>query len=317
MKPRVVFMGTPEFAVPSLDSVAAACDVCLVVTQPDRPAGRGRASTPSPVALRAQALALPVERFADLRAPGVREAIAKLAPDFFAVVAFGAILAPDLLAVPRLGAINLHGSLLPDYRGASPVQRALWDGRSGTGVTTIWMDEGIDTGDCILQRWVAIEPDDDAATLAHRLATLGGPLLAESLLLAHAGKAPRTRQPRLGSYAKKLAKKDGAIDWAHDAVTVWNHQRAVTPWPGAFTACRGKRLSVVRARPEHGLPAADPPGTVIAVESSGVTVSCAPGALRLLRVRPESRSDMEAGEWARGARILPGERLTAVEEIPA
>jgi methionyl-tRNA formyltransferase len=317
MKPRVVFMGTPEFAVPSLEAVAAACDVPLVITQPDRPAGRGRASTPSPVAVRAEALGLAVERIADLRAPEVAVRLRALAPDLFAVVAFGAILAPEVLAVPRLGAINLHGSLLPDFRGASPVQRALWEGGSGTGVTTIWMDEGIDTGDMILQEWTPISPDDDAASLAARLASLGAPLLARSLVLAHEGRAPRVKQARVGAYAKKLVKQDGAIDWARDAVTVWNRQRAVTPWPGAFTSCRGRRLNVIRARPQHLLPVADPPGTVLAIESAGVTVSCAPGVLRLLRVRPESRSEMEAGEWARGARLSPGERLTAVEEIPA
>ena len=317
MKPRVVFMGTPDFAVPSLEAVAAACDVPLVITQPDRPAGRGRATTPSPVAVRAESLGLAVERIADMRAPEVRARLAGLSPDLFAVVAFGAILSPEVLGVPRLGAINLHGSLLPDYRGASPVQRALWDGRPDTGVTTIWMDEGIDTGPMILQEWTPIAADDDAASLAARLAAIGAPLLARSLVLAHEGKAPRTPQSRLGGYARKLAKKDGAIDWALDAVTVWNRQRAVTPWPGAFTSCRGRRLSVVRARPQHVLPVADPPGTVLAIEGNDVTVSCAPGVLRLQRVRPESRTEMEAGEWARGARLLPGERLTAVEEIPA
>jgi len=317
MKPRVVFMGTPEFAVPSLEAVAAACDVALVVTQPDRPAGRGRATTPAPVALRAEALGLRVAKPLDLRAVEVHEQLAALAPDLFAVVAFGAILSPELLRVPRLGAINLHGSLLPDYRGASPVQRALWDGRSETGVTTIWMDEGIDTGDWILRRSTPIEPDDDAESLAAKLATLGAPLLAESLLLAHAGTAPRHAQPAGGSYAKKLKKQDGAIDWASDAMSVWNHQRAVTPWPGAYTACRGRRLGVTRSRPHPARRVADAPGTVIAIESAGVTVACSPGVLEVLRVRPESRNEMEAGEWARGARLAPGERLTAVEEIPA
>ena len=139
-----------------------------------------------------------------------RAAIAALKPDLFAVVAFGSILSAELLEVPRLGSINLHGSLLPRYRGASPVQRALWDGCVGTGVTTLWMDEGIDTGDLILQRWVGIEPGDHAGSLAARLATLGAPLLAESLLMAHAGEAPRRPQVREeGSYAPRLRKKEG------------------------------------------------------------------------------------------------------------
>jgi len=310
-------MGTPDFAVPALESVAGVCDVALVVTQPDRPAGRGRTTTASAIARAGEALGLPVEKFADFGAAATRERLAACQADLFAVVAFGEILRPDVLRLPRLGCINLHGSLLPDYRGASPVQRALWDGAGGTGVTTIWMDEGIDTGDCILQRWTAIEAADHAASLAGRLARLGGPLLAESLLLAHAGRAPRRPQPRSGSYAPKLRKSDGRIDWGFDAVTVWNRQRAVTPWPGATTALRGKRLLVTRAWPHHRLETPEPPGTVLAVEGLGLAVACSPGVLLVERVRPESRNEMDAGEWARGARLGPGERLTAVEEIPA
>jgi methionyl-tRNA formyltransferase len=316
-RPRVVFMGTPEFAVPALDSVARACDVALVLTQPDRPAGRGRALTASAVARRAAVLGLPVEKPESMRAPEVRDRLAGVGADLLAVVAFGAILGPELLNLPRLGCINLHGSLLPDYRGASPVQRALWDGRADTGVTTIWMDEGIDTGDCILQRWTAVDASDDAASLAARLATLGGPLLAESLLLAHAGRAPRRPQPAEGSYARKLRKSDGAIDWALDAVTVWNHARAVTPWPGATAMHRGKRVIVTRAWPHHRLAADGAPGTVLAVEGSRVAVACRPGVLLVERVRPESKNEMDAGEWARGARLEPGEKWTTPQEISA
>lgn len=315
--PRVVFMGTPDFAVPALESVARTCDVVLVVTPPDRPAGRGRTPTACAVARRAEELKLPVARFADMKGAEARDRLAACAADFFAVVAFGSILRPELLKLPRLGCINLHGSLLPDYRGASPVQRALWDGASGTGVTTLWMDEGIDTGDCILQRWTAIEVTDDAGSLAMRLAALGGPLLAESLLLAHDGRAPRRPQPKAGSYAAKLKKQDGAIDWSQDAIAVWNRQRAVTPWPGAAAAWRGKRLTVTRSLPHHRLSVPQPPGTVLAVEGSHVAVACSPGVLLLERVRPESRGEMDAGEWARGARLEPGERLNSVEEIPA
>ena len=317
MKPRVVFMGTPEFAVPALESVARACDVALVLTQPDRPAGRGRVATASAVAQRAETLGLPVEKPADMRAAAVRERLAACAADLFAVVAFGAILSPELLRLPRLGCINLHGSLLPDFRGASPVQRALWEGRNGTGVTTLWMDEGIDTGDCLLQRWTDIEAHDNAATLARRLAVLGGPLLAESLLLAHAGLAPRRAQPAGGSYAPRLKKKDGVIDWGLDALSVWNRQRAVTPWPGAATLCRGKRLTVTRAWPHHLLPVARPPGAVCAVEGDEVAVACSPGVLILSRVRPESTNEMSAGEWARGARLEPGELMSAPVEVEA
>lgn len=157
-------MGTPQFAVPALRAVAACCEVAAVVTPPDRPRGRGLVTEPAPVAATAEALGLPVLRRDDLDAESARREIAALGADFIVVVAFGAILGAPLLGTPRLGCVNLHASLLPEYRGASPVQRALWDGRGWTGVTTLWMDEGIDTGDLILQRWMPIEPAHDAGT---------------------------------------------------------------------------------------------------------------------------------------------------------
>jgi methionyl-tRNA formyltransferase len=303
-------MGTPGFAVPALRAVARTCDVLRVVTQPDRPKGRGRSLAESEVALEAARLGLPVDKPADLKAPEVREGLATLAPDLFAVVAFGAILDAALLAVPRSGAVNLHGSLLPEYRGASPVQRALWEGRAFTGVTTLFMDEGVDTGELILQRWLAIEPADHAGSLAAKLADLGAPLLAESLLLAAAGRAPRRSQAKAdGSYARKLRKEDGVVDWGLDAAAVWNRQRAVTPWPGATTACEGRRLLVTAAWPHHRLAVPEPPGTVLAVTREGVMVACSPGVLLVTRVKPEGRAEMGAAEWARGARLATGARL--------
>jgi methionyl-tRNA formyltransferase len=311
-------MGTPAFAVPALRAVAAACDVSLVVTQPDRPKGRGRAVGASEVAIEAERLGLDVLKPANLRTADVVQRLADARADLFAVVAFGAILAPEILRLPRLGCINLHGSLLPDYRGASPVQRALWDGRAWTGVTTLWMDEGIDTGDCILQRCEPVRPDDDAGTLAARLAGIGAPLLATSLERAAAGTAPRSPQDRTaGGYVKKLKKEDGLITWALDALDVWNRQRAVTPWPGATTVALGRQLTVLRAQPLDRLPAGFPPGMVIAIEREGVIVACAPGAVRLERVKPEGRSEMSAGDWARGARVAAGERFGAARETIA
>jgi methionyl-tRNA formyltransferase len=311
-------MGTPDFAVPALRATIAACDVAAVVTRPDRPRGRGQGLAASAVARIAEQLQVPVMRPEDVNAPDSRAALAALAADLFAVVAFGAILSPATLALPRLGCMNLHGSLLPDYRGASPVQRALWDGRTGTGVTTLWMDEGIDTGDLVLQRWVAIEATDDAGSLAARLAEAGGPLLAESLTLAHAGRAPRLPQDReAGSYARKLDKPDGVVDWGRDAVTVWNRQRAVTPWPGAATAFRNRHLLLVRTEPQHLMPLGVAPGTVVEAGRDVVVVACATGALRLITVRPEGRGDLAAAEWARGARVQAGDRLTIEKEAHA
>ncbi len=264
----------------------------------------------------AAAMGLPVAKPSDVRVAEAREGLAALAPDLFAVVAFGAILDRALLDVPGIGSVNLHASLLPDYRGASPVQRALWDGRAWTGVTTMWMDEGLDTGDLIAQRWEAIDAGDDAGTLMERLAGLGAPLLTETLLEAHAGRAPRTPQAKTaGSYARKLAKADGVIDWSLDAVTAWNHLRAVTPWPGGGATWQRRHMVVVRARPLHLLDGRAEPGTVLAVTRAHVHVACGRGALALERVRPEGRGEMDAAAWARGARVAPGDRFEAVHSM--
>ena len=313
----MVFMGTPEFAVPSLKAVTRACKVVGVVTQPDRPRGRGQHTSASAVAQAAEQLELETLKPDAVNTPEFCDRLAVLSADLFAVVAFGSILSSTLLRVPKQGCINLHASLLPDYRGASPIQRALWDGQTGTGVTTLWMDEGIDTGDCLLQRWVGIEPGDNAGTLSVRLAELGAPLLAESLLLAHGGSAARRPQRAGGSYAPKLAKREGCVDWALDAVAVWNRQRAVTPWPGAVTAVHGRRLLLMQTWPHHRLEVARPPGSVLAITSEGMSVACAPGALLVTRVKPEGRNEMDAGEWARGARIEVGETLEIEKEAHA
>jgi len=308
-------MGTPEFAVPSLEAVAARCDVVAVVTRPDRPRGRGQSVAESEVARAAQRLGLDVIKPATLAGDAVREALVARAPDLFAVVAFGAILSRAMLAVPRLGAINLHGSLLPRYRGAAPVQRALWDGCAATGVTTLWMDEGVDTGDVILQVWEPILPEDDAGTLATRLAVLGAPLLARSLWLAHQGHGPRHAQDPAGaSVARKLAKDDGIVDWKLEVDQVWNRLRAVSPWPGAVTTHRGRSLRIVRARPFHRLKPDAEPGTLLEIGDDGVQVACRPGVLRIERVIPEARSEMAATDWARGARLESGERLGVAQD---
>jgi methionyl-tRNA formyltransferase len=311
-------MGTPEFAVPALREVARRTDVVAVVTQPDRPRGRGLALTPSPVATLAAQLGVDVMKAARPNAEATLAALAALKPDLFAVVAFGAILSPALLRVPRLGAINLHGSLLPEYRGASPVQRALWDGREVTGVTTLWMDEGIDTGDTILEAQERILDDDDAGTLAARLAERGAPLLAESLVQAFEGRAPRRPQDKArGSYARKLAKSDGEVNWGGEARAVWNHQRAVTPWPGAGTAFRGERLKLERTRVASETGRAGEPGTVLALGDRAVNVACGAGTLDILEIRPAGRARLNASDWARGARLQPGERFGGGARVTA
>ena len=317
-RPRVVFMGTPEFAVPALRAVAESCEVALVVSQPDRPRGRGMKAAPPAVAAEAAKLGLPVWQPESLKGGDAATKLEQARADLFAVVAYGEILTPAVLAVPRLGAINLHASLLPAYRGASPIQRALWDGLAHTGVTTMWMNEGLDTGDCILQAWTPIEAADDAGSLAARLASAGAPILAASLSLAHAGRAPRRPQPRVGaSYAKKLSKQDGVVDWSLDAVQVWNRARAVTPWPGATTGHAGRRLLILRSRPHDLLPARGAPGEIVEIGPGGLSVACGNGALLLERLKPEGRGEMDAAEWARGARLTPGALLTFEKENAA
>ena len=313
MRPRVVFMGSPEFAVPALRAVAAACDVAVVVTQPDRPSGRGLGVHESAVAHAARELGLTVMRPNSMRDRQVIAELREVEADVFAVVAFGAILTPEVLAIPRAGCINLHGSLLPDYRGASPVQRAIWDGRAETGVCTLFMDEGIDTGDVIDCRRETIRDDDDAASLAVRLAALGGPLLADSVVRAAEGRAPRAPQDRsAGSYSGRLKKADGVVDWSLPARVVWSHARAVTPWPGAATMFRGKRVILTRTRPDSA--GGGVPGTLLGSDDAGLRVACADGALRVLRLKPEGRAELDAAEWARGARPQPGERFETLKE---
>jgi len=314
VKPRIVFMGSPAFAVPALQAVAKACDVVRVVTQPDRPSGRGLEVHESAVARAARDLGLSVMRPQNMKDGSVIAELREAHADAFAVVAFGAILTPEVLALPRAGCVNLHGSLLPDYRGASPVQRALWDGRAETGVCTLFMDAGIDTGDVIACRREAIRDDDDAATLAARLAELGAPLLAESVVQAAAGRAPRAPQDRsAGSYAGKLRKEDGAVDWALPAPVVWSHARAVTPWPGATTVFRGRRVILTRTQIEATTESAAP-GTLLGSDEQELRVACAEGALRVLRLKPEGRAELDAAEWARGARPQPGERFETLKE---
>jgi methionyl-tRNA formyltransferase len=314
VKPRVVFMGSPEFAVPALRAVASACDVVRVVTQPDRPSGRGLEVRESAVARTARELGLPVMRPNNMKEREVVAELREADANVFAVVAFGAILTPEVLAIPRAGCVNLHGSLLPDYRGASPVQRALWDGRTETGVCTLFMDEGIDTGDVIACRSEVIRDDDDAASLAARLAAIGAPLLAESVVQAAEGRAPRKSQDRAaGSYSGKLRKEDGVVDWSLPARVVWSHARAVTPWPGATTVFRGKRVILTRTLPDAATES-QAAGTLLAGDDAGIRVACADGALRVFRLKPEGRAELDAAEWARGARLQPGERFETLKE---
>ena len=307
---RVVYLGTPEFAVPSLQALLDETDVLAVITQPDRPKGRGRQVASPPVAEVAEANGVPVLQPARLRSPEVIETLRELAPDVNVTVAYGRIIPREVLELPRLGSINVHPSLLPKYRGASPITSAILNGETETGVTIMYQSMELDAGDLILQRRVPIAPEDTARTLYDRLARLGADALVEALRLVAAGRAPRIPQDHAAAtYAGKLEKEHGRIDWAKPARELVNLIRAMDPWPSAYTMHRGRLLKVWRAsvRDEAG---AGEPGTVLDVgPGEGIVVASGQGAVRLLEVQPEGRRRMSADEYARGARLRPGERL--------
>lgn len=312
---RVVFLGTPGFAIPSLEALLRTHDVVAVVTQPDRPSGRGRRLTPPPVAAFARARGIPVLQPARLRAPEVVEQLRALRPDVIVTVAYGRIIPKEILDLPPLGPINLHPSLLPKYRGASPIAAAILHGETETGVTVMYQSAELDAGDIILQRRVPIAPEDTARTLEARLAREGAEALVEALALVAEGRAPRIPQEGAGStYAGKLEKSHGRLDWTQSAARLVNVIRAMDPWPSAFTHHRGRLLKVWRARALPGVAGA--PGEVLAVGEEGIVVGAGDGALLLLEVQPEGGRRMTAAEYARGARLAAGERLGA-GEVPA
>ncbi len=309
---RVVFFGTSDFAVPSLQAVVAAGhQVPAVVTQPDRPAGRGKHPQLSPVKQAALALGLPVLQPERASAPESIEGLRALGPDLFVVAAFGQILSAGLLAVPRLGAVNVHGSLLPKYRGAAPVQRAIMAGETETGVTIMWMTPELDAGDIILQEATPIGPAETSGEVLDRLAVIGARLLVEALPLIAAGTAPRRPQEAAGvSLAPSLRKEERLIDWRRPAAAIVAQVRALLPRPGAVTCHQGRLLKVLAAE-EHFLEcAAGAAGQIVEIRGQRMIVRAGSGAVALTRVQPESGRPMSAGDYARGARMERGQTLS-------
>ncbi len=297
---RLVFAGTPEFAVPHL----VACrrdnvDIVAVYTQPDRPAGRGRALSASPVKRAAQALGIAVEQPQGLREPGAIERLRALAPDLLVVVAYGLILPKKVLAIPRLGCWNVHASLLPRWRGAAPIQRALLAGDAETGVCLMQMEAGLDTGPVLLRRPIAIAPDDTGGTLHDKLATLGAEALAEGLDHLVDGMAlPAQRQSADGvTYAHKLDKSEATFDWNQPAATIERKVRAFNPRPVAEALLAGEILRVWNAAALSG-PSTAAPGTVLGAGREGIDVACAEGVLRLLEVQRAGARRIAAADYA-------------------
>ncbi len=307
-------MGTPDFAVPVLTALTGAHQVVGVVTQPDRPAGRGRRLTPSPVKQVALERGLPLAQPQSLRTPGAVAQLAAWEPEVIIVAAFGQILRQNVLDLPPHGCLNVHASLLPRWRGAAPVPAAILAGDEVTGVTIMQIDAGLDTGPILAQQEEPIWPDDTRAILEGRLARLGAALLVETLPAYLAGDRLSRPQPEEGvTYTEQLHKEDGLLDWSFPAAELDRRVRAFTPWPGAFTTWRGRRLRVLRATPLPGWRGDAPPGTVIALVD-GVAVAAGGGALRLEEMQLAGKRPMDVAPFIRGQRDFVGSRLGVAEK---
>ncbi len=310
---RLVFLGSGAFAVPSLQALLdAGHDVRALVCQPDREAGRGRslqAPPTKPVALRRGVELLQPRR---VKAPEAVAALRALEPELLVVVAYGQLLSRALLDLAPRGALNVHGSLLPRWRGAAPIQWAIVAGERESGVTTMRLDEGLDTGPLLLARATPIEPHESAARLHDRLALLGAELLLETLDgLARGTLVARPQDDSLATHAPPLAKHDGRLDWTLPAATLYRRVRAFQPWPGTFALHDGRTLKVLRAEEAAAGDAAALPGTLVAFEGDALVVACGAGTrLRLCDVQPESRRAMTGRAFAAGARLELGARLT-------
>jgi methionyl-tRNA formyltransferase len=306
---RLVFLGTPAFAVPTLEKiVAAGHQVLAVVTQPDRPRGRGQNPAAPPVKETALRLNLPLFQPERIRRPEGIEYLRALPLEAMVVVGYGQIIPQAIIDLAPLGIINVHGSLLPKYRGAGPVQWAILNGEIRTGVTTMRIDAGLDTGDMLLKAETEIAPDENAIELGRRLAVLGADLLVETLAGLGAGRiAPEKQDSTQATYAPLLKKEDGRIDWTQPAAAIHNRVRGLQPWPSAYTGFRGQALHIWKSRVTETPSNAARPGTVFSVRP--LLVSCGAGALELVEVQMEGRKRLPAGDFANGQRLAENESL--------
>ena len=301
MNVRTVFMGSPEFALSSLRLLAEQYPVAGVVTQPDRPAGRGRTLTPPPVKSLAIELGLPLIQPRRLREPEALQQLREWEPELIVVAAFGQILRPEVLDLPRYGCINVHASLLPRWRGAAPIPAAILHGDTHTGITIMRMDPGVDTGPLLSQRATSITPDENAAQLSQRLADLGAQLLVETLPGYLSGRLQPQPQPDVGAtYAPMLKKEDGQLDFNQPAEELERRVRAFNPWPGAFMEWHGAPLKIHRASPSHE-PVNQPPGTRLVI-AGWPAVATHQGSLLLEELQPAGKRPISGQDFLRGAR---------------
>src|SRR5215469_1669467 len=308
---NLVFSGTPAFAVQTLEAlIAAGFKVSLVVTQPDRPKGRGLEPAASPIKQAAAKLKLDIRQPEKIKNnPELRSELEKLAPDAIIVVGYGRIIPPWMLELPRHGNINLHASLLPKYRGAAPIQWAIASGEKVTGVTTMRIDEGLDTGDILLQKEMAVAAEDTSVTLAPRLAARGAELMIATLRGLESGNLrPREQDDSQATLAPVLKKEDGQIDFSRSAQEVYNRFRGFQPWPGAFTRFRSKGLSITSMRPASE----EVPPRQLLVNGGQLFAGCGDSrAIELLEVQPEGKKRISAKDFVHGYRPVTGENMSA------
>jgi len=307
---NIIFMGTPEFAIPSLAMLAASDNNILgVVTQPDRPRGRGKKLHPPPIKTLAQQHGLSVIQPVGVKEENFIKSLKGQNPDLIVVVAFGQILPPKILRIPHHGCINLHASLLPAHRGAAPINWALIKGEETTGVTTIFINEWMDTGDILLKKEIEIEKTDDALSLSHRLSTLGAKLLLETIRQLKKGDLSSTPQDHSkASYAPALKKEDGNIEWKMEAQAIHNQIRGTVPWPGTATNLDNKLLKILKSKviEEENQ---EPPGKISQVSPEGIKVATGKSYLLLTEVQLQDRKRMKAAEFVRGHPIPIGTML--------
>jgi len=309
---RVVFLGSGAFAVPSLEALLdAGHEVAAVVTQPDREKGRGRSLSATPVKVAAERRGVRVLQPRRIKEPEAVDTLRALRPDVQVVVAYGQILPRAVIDIPPLRTVNVHSSLLPRYRGAAPIQWAVVNGERETGVTTMLIDEGLDTGPTLLARSTPIGPEETAPELEARLGPLGAEVLLETLDgLARGTLRAQPQDHAQATRAPILEKEDGHLDWSRPAEEIARRVRGLLPWPGTVTRTAEGDLKVLRARVEAPATAGAPPGTVLSFDREGILVAAGGGTrLRLLDVQPESRRPMSAAAFAAGARLEPGARL--------
>ena len=301
-------MGTPEFALPSLEILHHnRYPIPVVVTAPDKPRGRGQSVSPTPVKLLAESLGIPVLQPDSLKEPAFLQRLRAFQPDIIVVVAFP-ILPPEVFSIPRLASFNLHASLLPKYRGAAPINWAIMNGETETGVTTFLLKEKVDTGDILLQQQVAIEPEDDAGALHDKLAAIGAKTVLETLRLIEANRVSPIRQDAtLATRAPKIFREHVRIDWTRPAISIHNQVRGLSPYPGAFTLHKGRPLKIFKTRITASL-SEGVPGEIIA-KPEELLVSTGDSLMSILEMQQEGRSRMKVAEFLRGYRITTGEHL--------